>query len=203
MNVIFTLIFLLSVSVFLFVDPNGALAAMTQGCEKAVALSLTLLAVYCVWMGILEIADKSGLLGKLSSALAKPVSFLFPIADEQTRKHLAVNLGANLLGMGGVATPAGIAATTLMSGRGDGEGVTTLFVLASASVQILPTTVVGLRLQAGSRSPADVYLPTLLSGLTAAGAGLILCRLTAKRKGGTSSEGKRKSAHPKKKRNTI
>ena len=89
MNVIFTLIFLLSVSVFLFVDPNGALAAMTQGCEKAVALSLTLLAVYCVWMGILEIADKSGLLGKLSSALAKP--------DTSYQKFYVVDLNGKVL----------------------------------------------------------------------------------------------------------
>ena len=182
MNVIFTLVFLFSVGAFLFSDPNGALSAMTKGGEKAVALSLSLLSVYCVWMGITEIADKSGLTAKLSSLLKKPISFLFPLADEETRKHISVNLGANLLGMGGVATPAGISATTLMANRGDDEGIATLFVLASTSIQILPATVIGLRERAGSVSPADIFLPTLLATVVSTGTGLILCRLTRRKK---------------------
>ena len=184
MNVIFTLVFLFSVGAFLFSDPDGALAAMTKGGEKAIALSLSLLSVYCVWMGITEIADKSGLTAKLSSLLKKPISFLFPLADEETRKYISVNLGANLLGLGGVATPAGISATTLMANRGDDEGITALFVLASTSIQILPATVIGLRQHAGSASPADIFLPTLLSTIVSTGTGLILCRLTKRRKEG-------------------
>ena len=190
MNVIFTLVFLFSVGAFLFSDPDGALAAMTKGGEKAIALSLSLLSVYCVWMGITEIADKSGLTAKLSSLLKKPISFLFPLADEETRKYISVNLGANLLGLGGVATPAGISATTLMANRGDDEGITALFVLASTSIQILPATVIGLRQRAGSGSPADIFLPTLLSTIVSTGTGLILCRLTKRRKEG-SAQGKR------------
>ncbi len=191
MNVIFTLVFLFSVGAFLFSDPDGALAAMTKGGEKAIALSLSLLSVYCVWMGITEIADKSGLTAKLSSLLKKPISFLFPLADEETRKYISVNLGANLLGLGGVATPAGISATTLMANRGDDEGITALFVLASTSIQILPATVIGLRQRAGSCSPADIFLPTLLSTIVSTGTGLILCRLTKRRKEG-SAQGKRR-----------
>lgn len=186
MNVIFTLVFLFSVGAFLFSDPDGALAAMTKGGEKAIALSLSLLSVYCVWMGITEIADKSGLTAKLSSLLKKPISFLFPLADEETRKYISVNLGANLLGLGGVATPAGISATTLMANRGDDEGITALFVLASTSIQILPATVIGLRQRAGSASPADIFLPTLLSTIVSTGTGLILCRLTKRRKEGSA-----------------
>lgn len=186
MNVIFTLVFLFSVGAFLFSDPDGALAAMTKGGEKAIALSLSLLSVYCVWMGITEIADKSGLTAKLSSLLKKPISFLFPLADEETRKYISVNLGANLLGLGGVATPAGISATTLMANRGDDEGITALFVLASTSIQILPATVIGLRQRAGSVSPADIFLPTLLSTIVSTGTGLILCRLTKRRKEGSA-----------------
>lgn len=181
MNILFGVICLASLVVLAIKNPDGALAAATSGANKALTLSFTLVVVYTVWSGFLQIAEASGVCDKLAAILKKPLALLFPEADEETKKYIAANVSANMLGMGGLATPPAIIATKAMTDRGDCDGATTLFILASASVQLLPSTVIALRQNAGSLSSADIYLPTLLSTLIGTAAGLILCKVFKKK----------------------
>ena len=180
MNLIFTLIFLLSLVIFSFFSPDKALSAMTDGGQKAVALSMSLIVIYSIWSGVLQIAEDSGIVKKISKRLKPLIKKLFSDPTDDEAEDLAVNISANLLGMGGIATPAGISATTKMCERKNFDGATTLFVIASTSIQLLPTTVISLRQAFSSAEPSVVFLPSLLSSVVCTATGLGLCFLFKK-----------------------
>lgn len=181
MNLIFTLIFLLSLVIFSFFSPDKALSAMTDGGQKALTLSMSLIVIYSIWSGVLQIAEDSGMVKKISKRLKPLIKKLFSDPTDDEAEDLAVNISANLLGMGGIATPAGISATTKLCERKNFDGATTLFVLASTSIQLLPTTVISLRQAFSSANPSIVFLPSLLSSVICTATGLSLCFLFKKR----------------------
>ena len=174
MNLIFSAIFIVSAISLCFLSPNDVLLAMTNGANKSVQLAIGLFSIYAVWSGILQIAEKSGLLKKLSKLLKPIVNRLFKNIDDKTHDLIAVNLSANLLGMGGIATPAGIDATTKMTQNSNHDGACLLFVLASTSLQLLPTTVVSIRQSFGSVNPFDIFLPSLISSAISTTVGILL-----------------------------
>ncbi|MBR1867084.1 MAG: hypothetical protein IJ800_00680 [Clostridia bacterium] len=180
MNLIFTVIFVLSATIMIFIDPENVLSALNDGGRKAVELSLALTAIYAVWSGVSAVAEKTGVNSKIAKLLSPAIKFLFGKQDEQTEKQLSLNISANLLGLGGVATPAGINAAELLSKREDEKGLHTLFILASTSIQILPSTVISLRAQFASASPSDIFLPTLFSTALSTAVGLLLLRVFSK-----------------------
>lgn len=184
MNVIFTFIFLISLVVFAVFSPEKTLEAMTGGGQKAVGLSMNLIVIYAVWSGVLRIAEDSGIVKKLSLKLRAPIKLLFGNLADDESDDIAVNISANLLGMGGIATPAGISATTKMCDRGNHEGATRLFVLASTSIQLVPTTVISLRQSFSSAAPAIIFLPSLLASLICTITGLSLCFIFKQKRGG-------------------
>ena len=182
MNVIFTFIFISALIVFAVFSPDKALAAMTSGGQKAVTLSMSLLVIYSVWSGILQVTEDSGAVNKLSKLLRPLINKLFKNPPDDEAEDISVNISANLLGLGGVATPAGISATTKLTARGNHDGATTLFVLASTSIQLIPTTVITLRQSFSSALPAAIFLPSFLSSLLCTVAGLTLCFIFARHK---------------------
>lgn len=182
MNAIFALVFCAAGAVFLVLNPDGFLPAMLSGAEKAGVLSLSLLSVYCVWLGFFAVLEKSGLSEKLAR-LFSPLCKKFLRTDDKETVYLAAcNLSANMLGLPGAPTPLGVKATELMMKQNNRYGASMLFVLNATSLQLLPTTVISLRLAAGSASPADILLPTLLTTLFSTLLGIILTRLFLGRK---------------------
>lgn len=168
----------------IFTGPDKLLPALLDGSNSAVGLCLTLISVYAVWMGLLQIMEDSGMTRKLSKALS-PLTFkLFGKLDPKTQEFVCMNISANMLGMGGAATPLGIKA---MKNLDDGNGVATkamimFFVLNATSLQILPTTVMGLRAAAGSVSPSDIILPSIIATVTSTIIGVLLVLMFSKRR---------------------
>ena len=181
MNIIFTVIFTLSMLIFTIFNPNGSISAMTDGATKGITLSIGLISIYSVWSGILQVAQDANLITALSNKLKPIIKKLFKTNDGNTESQIAVNLSANLLGMGGIATPSGISAATLLNDSKNYDGACLLLVLASTSIQIIPTTVISLRQSFGSVNPFDVFLPSLLATIFSTGLGIFLCVLTRKR----------------------
>ncbi len=118
MNVIFTFIFISALIVFAVFSPDKALAAMTSGGQKAVTLSMSLLVIYSVWSGILQVAEDSGAVNKLSKLLRPIINKLFKNPPEDEAEDISVNISANLLGLGGVATPADAALMMQLGAEG-------------------------------------------------------------------------------------
>lgn len=164
MNGIFLVIFLLCAAYFIFFDPAGFLPALLAGGTKAATVCLSLVAVYCVWMGLLQVMEACGLNRLLSRGLRPAVRRLFATDDETAVQCLSMNLSANMLGLSGAATPFGIrAAERLSAGENARYNQSMLFVLSATSVQILPTTVLGLLLSYGAENAYSILLPSLLA----------------------------------------
>ena len=182
MNKIWFMMVVLSLCFLVYSNPAGVLDTMIEASGEALKLSIELCAIYAVWLGILELVEVSGLGEKLAKLLRPPIKRIFKINDAQAERLIALNMSANMLGLGNASTPLGIAALKRLD---DGSGIAThavimLIVLNSTSIQILPSTVIGLRTAAGSTSPADIILPTLISTICTCILGILLVKLFGK-----------------------
>lgn len=179
MNKIWFVMVVGSICFMLWVDPSSVLNEMIDASSEALSLCIELCAVYAVWMGVLELVEASGLGNKLARLLHPLIKKLFKIDDSETEKMIALNMSANMLGLGNAATPMGINA---MKRLDDGSGTATpamimLIVINATSIQLLPSTVIGLRAAAGSASPADIILPTLIATACTCTLGILLVKL--------------------------
>ncbi|MBQ9481679.1 MAG: hypothetical protein IJU84_05915 [Clostridia bacterium] len=163
MNGIFFFLVTVSLAAMIFSSPDDALSSMLAGGEKALQLTVTMTAVYALWLGLIKIAEESGVIEKIARVMKKPIKLLFGNVSKKAEGFISMNLAANLLGMGGVATPMGIAAAKELDETGDVYAMNMLFAIAATSVQLLPTSVISLRAEAGSSSPGDIILPTLIA----------------------------------------
>jgi spore maturation protein A len=165
MNLFWIVMMLSSVLVLLITNPGAMLTEMIGASASALNLCIELCAVYAVWLGIIELVDASGLGEKLSKLLRPLIKKLFRVEDEKTQKLIAMNVSANILGIGNAATPMGIKAMQALddkSGKAN-FAMIMLIVVNATSIQLLPTTVVGLRASAGSANPADIIFPTIIA----------------------------------------
>ena len=165
MNLFWIVMMLSSVLVLLITNPGAMLTEMIGASASALNLCIELCAVYAVWLGIIELVDASGLGEKLSKLLRPLIKKLFRVEDEKTQKLIAMNVSANILGIGNAATPMGIKAMQALDDkRGKANfAMIMLIVVNATSIQLLPTTVVGLRASAGSANPADIIFPTIIA----------------------------------------
>ena len=160
--------------------------AALEGAAAAVELCVAMAGVMCLWTGVMEVMDQCGLSAALARLFRPLLRRLLPNAsrDPETLAAVSANLSADLLGLGNAATPLGIRAAKRMA-RGCGgvasDELCLLVVLNSASIQLLPTTVAGVRSALGSADPFDilpaVWLASLLSVLMGLAAAKLLARV--------------------------
>ena len=178
MNIIFTLVFLISAFVLLLLDPENFLAALLDGASKSATLCVSLLASYAVWLGLMKVWEDSGVSRGVSKILKPVAKRLFKTDDTQTLDAVCMNLSVNLLGISGAATPYGIRAANLLDKTENAEYASAMFfVLNATSIQLIPTSIIGIRLSLQSVSPADIVLPTLITTVFSTLLGAVLCRL--------------------------
>ena len=163
-------------------SPDQALLA---GAENALRLCLELGPALCLWSMLLELMERIGMSALLSRLLSPLLRRLFPRgwAHEQIREALSENLGANLLGLGNAATPAGIRAARGLAGLSGGRAsdeLCLLVVLNTASIQLLPTTVAGVRGALGAADPFDILPAVWLTSLASVSAGVAAAKLLAR-----------------------
>ena len=176
MNIFWLMMMLSSILVLLITNPSAMLSEMIGASTSALELCFELVAVYVVWLGFIELIDASGLSDKLAKLLRPLIKKIFKVNNEEIQKIIALNVSANMLGVGNAATPMGIRA---MQALDDGSGkanfaMIMLVVINATSIQLLPTTVIGLRSSAGSENPADIILPTLIVTITTTVLGILL-----------------------------
>ena len=169
----------------LFLDPGGGISAALAGAQNAVELSVKMLAVYALWLGGLGVMRRNGVSDFVTKLFRPLTRRLFKGESEETHSLISQNLAANFLGIGSAATPLGIEAIAKMQGERTEatENAVLFLVINSCGVQLLPATIIALREQAGSASPADILLPTVLSTLLTAAIGVTLCFLKRGRAG--------------------
>ncbi|MCL1945265.1 MAG: hypothetical protein FWF56_05645 [Firmicutes bacterium] len=183
MNKIWVLILLTSCIVSAIFAPELAIVAMTKGANDAVKLSISLVAIYGLWLGTLNIMDKLGLSDKIAWCMRPIMRFLFgKDLSKESNKYVSLNMSANFLGLGNAATPMGIQAINSM-----GENRTTantqmiMFVVVSAtSLQLLPTTVIGLLINRGSSTPTSFLIPSIVATIISTIVGVLLVKILSK-----------------------
>lgn len=160
-------------------------AAALEGAQSAVELCFTMCGVMCLWTGVMELMDQCALTDKIAALFRPLLRRLLPQAsrDSETLAAVSANLSADLLGLGNAATPLGIRAARRMS-RGCGgvasDELCLLVVLNTASIQLLPTTLAGVRASLGAADPFDILPCVWLVSLLSVLAGLLAARVLAR-----------------------
>ncbi|HHW32242.1 MAG TPA: nucleoside recognition protein [Clostridiaceae bacterium] len=167
---------------------NGNVEATTQAAlesaGKAIELCIGLAGVTCLWTGIMAIAEKSGLVQTISKLMRPVLRFLFPEIkrDHPAMGAIVMNLAANFLGLGNAATPLGLKAMQelqkLNPKKDRATNAMCMFLILNAqSLQLIPATLIAIRLKAGSDNPTDIIGVIWLVSSLAAMTGIILAKL--------------------------
>lgn len=138
--------------------------------RQTVELCLSLLGTMCLWGGLMNIAEKSGLCEKIAGLMRPILHVLMPgiREDREAAKAVSMNVTANLLGLGNAATPLGIEAMRrLKTCNGNRNAVSpdmvVFVVMNTAALKIIPSTVATLRAAAGAQNPMDIIFCVWIS----------------------------------------
>lgn len=172
-------IFLIIGVVYGIITGNGNITdtLLTSG-SKAIDMILNLVPLMCLWLGTMKIAEVSGLLKLISKKLSKFIKIIFPEIpkDDPAIGYISSNIVMNMLGLGNAATPFGLKAMSELKKLNNNSDVAsrsmiTFLVINTASVTIVPTTVISLRIMNGSANASEVVgvtiITTFLSTITA------------------------------------
>ena len=170
---------------------NGKLAEVTKAAfdmaETSVTIAIGLIGIMALWLGIMKIAEESGLV-KLLAKLIKPISKrLFP---EVPSEHPAIasillNLSANWLGLSNAATPLGLKAMDELQQINEkkdtaSNAMVTFLALNTASITLIPATIIGVRVTLKSNNPVEIIVPTIVAGVCATTIAVIASKLLEK-----------------------
>ena len=182
---------------FIYAALGGRMSELSESIfaksTEAVELVISICGIMCFWCGLMRVAEKAGLLEKLSRALSAPIKLLFGGVKKGGKAAglIAMNLAANVLGLGNASTPLGIVAMKAISEEENAGGYAAadmimLAVLNTASLQIIPATAAALRSANGAAKPMDilpcVWIVTAYSLFIAVFSAKMLEKFSRKRK---------------------
>lgn len=146
-----------------------------ESTSDAITLSINLLGTICLWNGIMQVANKTSIIDKLTNLLSPLIRVLFPEMrkNKQIQKEISMNMIANILGLGNAATPLGLKAMKSMQKENLhkdtlSNSMLVFIVLNTASIQILPTTVIAIRNSLNSNNPTSIVFPVWIATICAA-----------------------------------
>lgn len=146
-----------------------------ESANETVKLTITFFSTICLWNGIIHIASKTTMIEKLTNKLSPIIKFLFPDLkkEKEVQKEISMNIVANMLGLGNAATPLGLKAMKSMQKLNDNKerlsnAMAMFIVLNTASLQIIPTTVIAIRNSLGSQNASGIIIPVWISTVIAA-----------------------------------
>lgn len=167
---------------------NGKLPEVTKAAfdmaETSVNIAFGLIGIMALWLGILKIAEQSGM-DKVLARLIRPVSRrLFPEipADHPAIASILLNLSANWLGLSNAATPFGLKAMedlqTLNPDKEEASNAMVTFMgLNTAAITFIPATILGVRISLGSAAPQEIIFTTIVAGLCATITAVVAAKL--------------------------
>ena len=142
---------------------------------------LKLLFLTAFFSGIIQIGESIGLTKILSRLMLPILKKLFHTNKPSALEKISVNISANMLGIGNAATPSGLSAMEELDKENKKDipspDMCRFILFNTCSVQLIPTTVIGLRAMAGSHSPSSVVIPILMTGFSGLVGALLLCKL--------------------------
>ena len=161
-------VFLIISIIYAFISGNieKVNSGIFESSKSAVELSIIFLGTISLWNGIMQIAYRSNLINKIVKILNPVINRLFPDMenDSKIKKEISMNIIANILGLGNAATPLGIKAMNSMQEKNKNKDVLSnsmmmFIVINTASLQLIPTTIIAIRASFNSSNPTFIVFP--------------------------------------------
>lgn len=156
--------------------------------KSAIELSIVYLGTISLWNGIMQIAYKSSLINKIVAWFNPVINKLFPDLknDNKIKKEISLNIIANILGLGNAATPLGIRAMNSMQEKNSNKNVLSnsmmmFIVINTASLQLLPTSIIAIRTSFNSTNPSSIIFPVWCASLCSIIAAIIVTKVLIKK----------------------
>lgn len=184
-NYIFGIFIIVGV-VYSFLTGNSEVIndSLLSSGSVAIEMILKMVPLLCLWLGVMKIAEKSGLLLKISSFFSKILHPLFPELKKggEAISYIASNIAMNMLGLGNAATPFGLKAFDCMQKDNPQKdtatrSMITFLVINTASVTIIPTTVISFRILNKSANPTEIVGACLIATIVSCLFGLLMDRV--------------------------
>ena len=176
--------------------------AALDSSKEAVSLCVAMAGVTAMWVGIMRIAENSGLIAGIVRRMNPLLTYLFPEIPQghPVRQHISMNLIANFLGLGLEATPAGLQAMEALGEleeerRETGNGrravpkgvasneMCTFLILNISSLQLIPVNIIAYRTQYGSVNPAAIVGPAIVATAVSTGVAVVYCKVKNRKRG--------------------
>lgn len=185
MNYLFGLFLILGIVYSFFTGNTGVInESLISSGGKAVQMVVTMVPLLCLWLGVMRVATESGLLVRISSFLSKILHPLFPELKKNGDAigYIATNIVMNMLGLGNAATPFGLKAMTRMQEENPNKdtasrSMITFLVMNTASVTLIPTTVISFRALNHSSNPSEILGACMIATILSCALGLIMDRI--------------------------
>ncbi|HEY5792642.1 MAG TPA: nucleoside recognition domain-containing protein, partial [Chthoniobacterales bacterium] len=183
--------------------PDVANAAFESSKKAVMDIALPLAGMMALWLGIMRLAEKSGLVLILAKALRPVLRWLFPEvpANHPAMGSMLMNMAANMLGLSNAATPLGLRAMQDLEKLNPRPGIAsnpmcTFLAINTSSIQLIPASAVAILAAAGSKNPSAIigtaFLATLCSTVAGVTAVKLLERLPGYRLPAPEPENQRK-----------
>ena len=162
---------------------NQLNTAIFDSAKDAVQMTITFLGTICMWNGVMKILQETSIMSKMTKLVSPIMKFLFPTIKKEDKeyKEITINMIANILGLGNAATPLGLKAMKSMQEKNNKEILTNnmamFIVLNTASLQIIPTTVIAIRTSLNSVNPTNIIVPIWGATIAADIAGILITKI--------------------------
>ena len=181
LNILWPIFIIIS---FIYAILNGRVSEVNncifESTKSAIELSISLLGTICLWNGIIAIASKTSIVKILSNILNPIIKKIFPDIKkgEKVHEEITMNMIANIMGLGNAATPLGLKAMKSMQEKNKDKSklsnsMAMFIVINTASIQIIPTTVIAIRNSLGSNNPTAMIVPVWIATICAAVAAIV------------------------------
>lgn len=185
---------------------NGTIPEITnaalESSKEAVTLCITMMGVMSMWVGLMEIATRAGIIQSASRKMQPIIRFLFPNIPKghKANEYITTNMIANFLGLGWAATPAGLQAMEELSKLEEereyglhprdkrvgrikvaSDEMCTFLVINISSLQLIPVNIIAYRSQYGSVNPTAIVGPAIFATLISTGIGVLFCKIMCKK----------------------
>ena len=198
LNAIWAFMILLAV---IYAACTGRMSEVTNAAldsaGEAISLCLTMAGVVALWMGLMEIAKRAGLIEKMTRGISPLLTFLFPRIPKNhpAREYIAANIIANILGLGWACTPAGLKAMEELANletercnpeymgvkneggsRQASNEMCNFLILNISSLQLIPVNMIAYRSQYGSTNPTSIIAPAIAATLFSSLVAVVYCK---------------------------
>ena len=186
LNIVWPIFIIISFSYAIFSGNLENLnSSVFDSVNDAINLTISLLGTMCLWCGIMQIANKTSAIVKLTKILKPLIRIIFPKISTKTEKDISMNMIANILGLGNAATPLGLKAMKSMQEENPkkeilSDSMAMFIIINTASIQIIPTTVIAIRSSMGSSNPTAIVVPIWIASVITATAGIVITKIFIK-----------------------